>query len=554
MLSSERSGLTARFSVFILLALPFLLLLINRNWPFQDFGDTDAFIYFGHFQHFPRYQILRPTYAGERTAWIIPGYALVHLFGPVYGTLALHFAFYELAVLSLFWTVTRFAGTEAGFLCAAALGIHPYFLSSNGTDYVMGGLIGYSLATFALLVRAALKPSRWTLLFAGFLWAAVVFTYPLWLAFTPACALIYLAPIEKRRLKSLIAAAIPFAVGFALLGAGLFVFHRLVFGTASPGFFEISLSTARYLNNLSDSLWAARNFSVTYADWLVFPGAAAGLSLLILIPAIRRWLALPPATAWLAAAYLWMAAVMVIMTLRPARYLEFDYFATFLIPGTFLVLGVSFFRIPHSSNKPLFWPLFWIVLAAAIALAIAPLAKPGLYVKPPILGAVVPGLFLALAVSLRLLRPQSRAAIIPAAFAMAASCYCLAPAVGGIAWRDPRDWMAAQARIAESVRIIETRLPRDQFPAFWYPQSDPNGLEFHGIAWSFGSHMNSMPDFPAVNSAMKYSPGQILILVTAAPGAFEIASSQLPLSLLWKQQVASGSVHYWLTATQVQAR
>jgi hypothetical protein len=71
----------------VLWTMPFWLFLLNRNWTFQGFGDYDAFYYFGHFIHFPHYQKLQPTYAGERLPWLLPGYALVHLFGAAYGTL-----------------------------------------------------------------------------------------------------------------------------------------------------------------------------------------------------------------------------------------------------------------------------------------------------------------------------------------------------------------------------------------------------------------------------------------------------------------------------------
>src|SRR5580704_17855047 len=142
---SEQAGSreTPRIFFAILLASPVLIFLLNRNWTFQGFGDYDAFYYFGHFIHFPHYQKLSPTYAGERLPWILPGYALVHLLGPIAGELALHFQIWYTSVFSLYQIVTTFSTEQTGFLTAFALGIHPYFLASAGMDYITGPCIAY---------------------------------------------------------------------------------------------------------------------------------------------------------------------------------------------------------------------------------------------------------------------------------------------------------------------------------------------------------------------------------------------------------------------------
>src|SRR5579871_5591009 len=68
----------SRVYLAVLIAAPLLIFLLNRNWPFEGFGDYDSFYYFGFFIHYPHYQILRSGYPGERLPWILPGYALVH--------------------------------------------------------------------------------------------------------------------------------------------------------------------------------------------------------------------------------------------------------------------------------------------------------------------------------------------------------------------------------------------------------------------------------------------------------------------------------------------
>lgn len=546
-------GSNPRIYTAILALLPFAIFLINRNWPFQNFGDTDAWFYFGHFLHFPHYQKLQATYAGERLGWILPGLAAVRLLGPIAGTLVLHFVFYEIAVFSLFAMVTRFAGLQAGFLSAIALGIYPYFLAASGIDYVPAPCIAYGLVSFSLLVRAGAERSRGAAFLAGIVWAAAVYTHLLWALFTPACLLVHLAgtrlnPSGRRTFPR---DAIAFAAGAAALTGGFLLIYRGVVGPGA-GFERHSIETAILFATARQLPWIGTSFSVTFADWLVFPGVAAVLALGLTIPGLRLRLAVRDEAAPLAWAYLYIAAVMMVGTIRAPRYLEFDTITSFLLPGTFLILGIGFFSFAAPRRRA----LFWLAIAAAVAITLAPLAKPGLYVKAPVRGAVAPGGLLLAALVIRFLRPRSAAGVATAGIAMAAAAFCLAPAVGGIAWRDLRDWMVAEARVAVSVETIASRLPYEKYPAFWYAESDPNHLEFQGIMSAFVSHLKSMTDFPVVDR--RFAPGQVVILLTPATdevdrAADRMARAGMPLSVLWRQSISRGGVSYWITATQVHA-
>src|SRR5579862_98982 len=547
--SGARSGDKGRLIHFaVLLASPALIFLLNRNWPFQGFGDYDSFFYFGHFIHFPHYQKLAPTYAGERLAWILPGYVLVHLLTPVYGTLALHFLAYYTSTFSLYSIVKVFSGPLAALLAALALSFHPYFLAANGFDYVMGGCLAYCFLTFAFLVRSASVNSsaRWAILFAaGLSWAAAVFSYPLWAVFTPACFAVYWAAEQAHdgtswgtRLKSVLV----FAAGGLSLILAFLLLHRWIYGAGAFPFEGITLGILFSASKMRQNPLATSSFSVTYADWLVFPGFTALLSLALLLPGSRRWLGMRSGTGLLIAMYVYFAAIMTAMEPRSA-ILQFDYFASFLIPGTFIALGVSFFDFPAASIRP--W--FWMVVAAGCMISIAPLVKPGLYVKPPILGAIAPGVFLGGALAIRCLRPKSLVAMSVAMLGLGASSFCLAPAVGGIAWRGPRDWMNATRRVAAVVKTVEDRLPRDKYPVFWFKDAPPHGLEFEAIMCSFLSHMGSMLNFPDVDPGRRYAPGQVVVLLTDE----RAGTTSLPFSVLWEERIEIAGVAYWITATEV---
>jgi hypothetical protein len=507
----------------ILLALPFAILLVNHNWPFQSFGDYDAFFYFGQFLHFPHYQKLAPTYAGERLPWILPGYALLHLLGPTAGELALHFLVWYTSVFSLYSIVARFTTPQTGFLAACALGIHPYFLAAAGMDYVSGACLAYALLTFALLIRS------WPvcILLAGVSWAAAVYCYPTWILFTPACMPIYLAAHARVRV---LRATLLFAAGALALTVALALLHHHIYGDGF-NFQKITIATARAATNVHENPYVSQNFTVTYADWLVFPGLAAAAAVWLLIKARA-------ADRYLALSYLYCAAVMLLLTIGPARILEFDYFSSFLIPGAFLVFGVFFFRFEDRWTTP----SFWILAAAVCVISLAPLAHPGLYIKPPILGAVAPGAFLTAALALRSFQKSPKAMILAAPL-LAAANFCLAPAVGGIAWKDHRDWMAATTRVAQAVKIIQARLPHDKYPAFWFQQSDPDSLEYQAIMCAFLSHGISELNYPVVDR--EYPPGQVVIILSEA----EVGSPHM--SVLWQVPVMTVGKPIWITATEV---
>ncbi len=545
----------------ILLGLPWLLFVLNPNWTFQGFGNMDPFYYFGHFIHFPHQQRLLPTYAGERLPWLLPGYALVHLLTPVYGTMALHFLAYYVCVFSLYSIVRRFADTRSALLTTCTMGCHPYFIAAHGTDYVNGGCLAYCLLAFALLVRSgtAASPSRWVFA-AGMSWAAVVYTYLFWIVLTPACLLLYLAVDEssgsahgawRERLQRISLRAAAFAGGVLALTLVLVIAHGLIFGGTGLEFQRSSINAAIGLSQMSSNPYVTGKFSLSFADWLVFPGLTGLLSVMLLLPPLRRRLQLRAGTSKLLLAYFYFFTVMVIMTVRTTRMLEFDYFAAILLPAMFVVLGVTIFLVPVPTANP----RFWFVLLLTCSISLAPLGVPGLYKRPPVLAAALPGLLVSGGIALRFLRPKSVFGWSAGMLALAAAGFCMIPRLGGLAWQMPANWMNVTRRVGEAVQTINNRMPADKYPAFWYNEAERG--EYQTIMVSFLSHGNSMGHFPALEVGRKYNPGQVLVLLNGRKGVFAPAArimerAGMPLSLLWEQKITTPDVSYWITATEVQ--
>jgi hypothetical protein len=541
----------------VLVAMPVIIFLLNRNWPFGGFGDYDSFYYLGYFIHYPHYQILRRTYAGERLPWILPGYALVHTFGPVYGTLALHLAATYASTLSLFSIVTRFSGSQAGFLSAFALSAHPYFLAANAIDYVMGGCIAYCLVALMLLVRSAPVETGWRWLMlcaAGMCWACAIYSYPLWALLTPATLAVYLAAKNETGLRDALISAIAFSIGLAVVTLALMGLHYRIFHEGGLAFQKVSISMTHFLSTINDNPWMRGDpLFFTYADWLVYPEAAAGIAIVGLIPRCRQWLKLRPETSLLLLAYLYMAAVMFIETILPGRFLMFDYVASFLLPGAFIVFGVTIFDVRMELRRQ--W--FWLVVACAGFISVAPLAKPGLYVRQPMFAALLPTVLLGGALAIRLSRPASVVGVLVMALGLAEASFCLTPVIGGDAWRNRVDLRASIGRIGNVVRIIEGRLPWDRYPAFWFSGKSPNSLEYQAIMCSFpSSYGDSLQAFPEMPAERKLSAGQVFVLLADSPRGFDeasaaIASRGLHLAHLWDEVVVSAGTQYWVTATEI---
>ena len=92
---------TDHYYYLLLLVFPFILLLANNGWIFPNayIAIFDDWIYLGYFLNFAQYVKLfdQPwdmIYFGSRLPWILPGYALYHIFSPKLANYILHLSFF----------------------------------------------------------------------------------------------------------------------------------------------------------------------------------------------------------------------------------------------------------------------------------------------------------------------------------------------------------------------------------------------------------------------------------------------------------------------------
>jgi hypothetical protein len=538
----------------ILASLPTLLSVLNRNWAFQNLGTTDAWYYFGSFIHFPRILRVLPNYPSERVAWILPGYTLVHLLGPVTGVLILHWLVVWACLYLLHYVLLQASDYRTALIGTLLLGCNPFFIGPNGWEYPEGLCMALLLASVALLLRRfdADAPSHDAVFLSGAAWCVMLSLYLVWVIFTPAYVYLMLRAFrgEKFRWTSAIR-----AIGLSALGglAGALAMWGVYSAMGGPGFFFTeNLRTAAALSQVGNAPWVFPNW-YREPTWLAFPALAVCLACVGIVEYFRRPGRFNRAHRDLLWFYLFCAAVMLYMSIRPARLLTFDFKASILVPTVFLTFGLILFRVPETTPN---W-LFYLVSTLAAAACLAPLYSPGLYELAYHRQFLIPVLVLIVIVTtLRLWWTAHPARWCAGCLLFASASFGLIPSSYSMAWRNLYNGPEITERVARAVRIILTRTPENRFPIFWYQdQTDRTSAEFRGIMCSLITINESMKDFPKVDK--KFVPGSHIFMLreradSTAAATYLMASAGMPVAVRSQDQIESGDISYWMTHLEVE--
>lgn len=334
--------------VLAVLLLPAIVLWRQDNALFTGVGFLDPWFYLGFFRNLANFKgsAFPFTYYGSRLSWILPG-ALIHsLFSPLAANCILHLAVQSVAALSLFTTLRIAAGARRAFLATMVFSVNPWLWSATGWDYVDGAGIAYYLLTMALLTSAAARPvKRWTLLAAGMALAALVYSNLFWVALAPLLPLYYIALAWTWRrtpaIRSFRSLCVWLGAGCAIVTGALGGINRLLDGHF--WFYAPSVLTALNLagktNPWFQSIWIGH----ALAPWLWFSVIAGGTGLALVPYRLRRPLTGTNAAGVLFAAQWSLAmALMGYMQERGSVALGSPFYASYLLPFTFLVIGASF--------------------------------------------------------------------------------------------------------------------------------------------------------------------------------------------------------------------
>jgi hypothetical protein len=545
------SLLTADPYVWVIAFVPFYILAVSSNWIFSPPQSIDPWVYHGFFRNLQEYKadLFPGTYYGSRLSWILPGYVAYRFLPPLAANYVLHLGLWYTASFALYYAVRRTAGRQAGLVAAVLLGSYIHFLYAVGSDYVDGPANVYLLLCFALLTAAAddgrkrLAPA-----FAGAAFAAVVYTNLFTILFAPVVAL-YFALLARRArgwtLRGRLASLAWFLAGFA----GLTVFLGCV-NLGLAGSFEFYMPSVYYVMahvgqpnawKLPVAQWIGQ------AEWLVLPVVVAGAALIAL--GSRRFRSSPAGLA-AAGAFLLACGLMILCEWRGIPVLQYSYYASYLIPPAFVVIGALLGGLlddrPGAAG-----PLPASVALACVVLAIVtlPLWGYNAYLSQlrvhawPFAPLALGGLF-AICCLVR-----GKAASWAAVVALAA---CLATSSSiGYAFAGRHAERETFARIAQAADAVDA-VRGDEFIWFWYSKADPHFAEFHALhsIYLWGYTMVG-EQFPSVKPDAVIADGALVVIPSAGGEVLSCASQALYPKLFAaeavdRREITSGGTSYSL--------
>jgi hypothetical protein len=370
--------LAGNADVVALVLLPFVLLITTPSWSYLPaYGNIDPYIYTGFFQHLHQFlNEYSQTYYASRLPWLLVGNAAYTMFAPETANLLLRFLLFYVSVFSLYGIVRLvWQDRAAATLSAVALAVHVHFLFAIRWDYVDGPGIAGLLLTSLLLTNAATR--RWApawLFGAGFAAVTTVSTQLFLVSTLPSLAAWYLLLNFRNRKHSLVR-TLPYAVAGAVAA---FVFFGLINNQLNGQFnyLQAQIDHVRYpagtaSYNVPFELWSE------IAGWLVLPMAAVLVSVSMLLVAAwhyarrRAFSEIPADYFFVAAAGLQLLFVALVYIysefLKQSPILQLPFYASYLIPLTFIVLGGALATAMKRLGPP--WRLVAASLGSLVLLA-----------------------------------------------------------------------------------------------------------------------------------------------------------------------------------------
>ena len=148
-----------RFLLFPLLAPAVLLAAGNDAFGFDPPGYLDSFVYVGYFWHYPEHLWVfddNSNYKISRLPWILPGYVLHALAGPIGASYVLAYCTLALGAVALFLLVKECLDDRgSAAIVSVAWACCTWAHGNGGWNYQVLIASGYYLMTCWLVVRAA---------------------------------------------------------------------------------------------------------------------------------------------------------------------------------------------------------------------------------------------------------------------------------------------------------------------------------------------------------------------------------------------------------------
>jgi hypothetical protein len=554
--------LPSRLDKYLLsvILLPLIILLLDSNVFFSKAGWLDSWYYYSYFRHLNEFKsVLFPnTYYGSRMSWILPGYLVNRVFSPLPANYILHLGTYYIGAVSLYFLLKTFYSRATASLVVITFTCNPYLWTAVGTDYVDGFGIGCYLLALAILARiGSADRSRLRLSLTGAACAAVIYTNTVWLLFSPALFFFYLFLRRPTGPSNLFKAAIHFVIWFGAGAAALTVVLG-VFNYGIDGNFWFYLPSILFTLQNADKTqpWHSADYEwVKHAHWLIY---AAITMLAVIASRLREVAKGKPDTTPAAGFFRWhffsLSLIFVLLELKGMYMLEWAFYASYLIPATFLVVGSTLLDIDKES-KP-----FLIVSAAAVIL-ILPWSGTVLPVWTALskMSSLLLFSVAATAILLRAILPGNRFSLATCLIGFALLNFYIRGVTGQSGEQAGRPHGARDAfvRMTRSVDVIDQERQGGQL-LFWYDTRDPHLDEFDSInsffLWGYTWMGRAFPAIDPVANE-RVTPGRMIAVLSSKGDSgtlLEQANRALkPRGLAVtgraRREIEYGSVHYSIT-------
>jgi hypothetical protein len=504
-----------------ILLLPLLALWHHDDALFSPLWQSDPWFYLGYFRDLVNFKrdLFPGFYYGSRLSWILPGYLAHWILPPLFANAVLHLGVHTVATASLFRILRSTAGVRAAFLTAILFSANPWFWCATGWDHVTGAAIAYLLLGMACLAAAVEMPSRgWPLTLAGMSLAGAVIAHLFLAAFVPLVLLHYAGMVWERRapLKpTLIRAAPRLAVGFLAATVPLCAINGFLidgnFWFWSPSFRTASAVMQNYI--WPESIWREHQL----VPWLWLPIACAAVA----VVSVCRWrsaVRLRDFAGLMASVQLLLAIVfMAAMQLRGITLLGHYYYACYLFPFGFLVIGNSFWRAAEKMQGR----LYAVACAAALVLTAAAWYDPASHPAPGEPAWLAAG-FGALAVSLALRKRPAGTFLAIAGFVV----LMFAAYDGSIYFAPLHATREQYSRVMNARARIEQRRG-DSSILFWYDKQEPAYHEYYALNATYMAEFARIGEHFPSGCPERVAKGNLVVVSSQQGGVAEIAQSAL---------------------------
>lgn len=327
----------------LLIVLPLILLSITRLWLLPRLGHPDSWTYFRLWTRPIQFYSAGSSYFHSRLPWTMAGALVYHLFPPLVANYVLHLSFYYATVLSVYGTLKYTVGKHSGLLAAILLGTYGYFIFSQGWDYVEVAVLAYfSLTIFLLTLAAKLERWRFALFAAGCFCGAMFYSNIISVGLTPALIIYYFLSNHRYRRNPILP-----SIGYGLLGfMGVTLFFGLI-NYAIAGnlfFFMPSINYAKVAGPHSQGSIVDPGWSISLNEhrWMWLPFLLSCTSLICIVLSYlksRRDRSLALSLPIFSVTFLLCLLPHVFLEIRGLGVIRLYYYASYLMPSTFLALG-----------------------------------------------------------------------------------------------------------------------------------------------------------------------------------------------------------------------